>query len=256
MQMIRTASGTSFGVMDAAAPSPAPTLLLLAGSMRDSLEGEPYSRVGRLLAAQGWLVASLDLPCHGADCRTGEPDGLAGWCARLASGEDLVEAWCRKAADVIDHLVATGRADPLRLAAAGTSRGGFMAFHAAVAIPRIRAVAAFAPVTDLRTLAEFAGMDQDPLTLRQALSGHVASLANRAAWITIGSADTRVGTDKAIAFARRLTAAAADRGLEPRVTLHVVPVPGHTSLPEWHDRAAAWLRAPTSGAPTPLTLDT
>jgi hypothetical protein len=59
-------------------------------------------------------------------------------------------------------------------------------------------------------------------------------------WITIGDADKRVGTDKAVAFANALTAAGKARGLEGGITLRVLPVPGHVSFPQWHDEAAEW----------------
>jgi dienelactone hydrolase len=218
----------------------------------DTLTTEPYCRVGRMLYAQGWNAVSLDLPCHGADRRVGEPPELAGWAARTAAGEDIVSVFQNRANGVVEHLVATGIADPARIAAAGTSRGGFMAFQAAADNPRIRAVAAFAPVTDLRALSEFAGQEDSPLVRRSALVNAAASLAERAAWITIGHADTRVGTDRAAAFAEALNAAAAARGLTPCVILHVLPIPGHSSYPEWHDEAAAWLRSAGSiPPPTP-----
>ena len=75
---------------------------------------------------------------------------------------------------------------------------------------------------------------------RLALANAVDALADRAAWITIGDADERVGTGNAVAFARALTAAAQESRLPDRVVLRVVAVPGHCSLPEWHDAAAAW----------------
>jgi len=116
-----------------------------------------------------------------------------------------------------------------------------MAFHAAAGNPCIRAVAAFAPVTDLLALSEFAGQEQNPLVRRLGLINAAETLADRAAWITIGDADDRVGTGKAAAFARALAGAATGRGLEPQVALHVLPAPGHASFDEWHDAAAVWL---------------
>ena len=240
LNMMRTPNGVPFAVLGDLPAKPAPTLLLLAGAIHDSLDTEPYSRTGQLLGEKGWQVFSLDLPCHGDDRRPGEPEGLAGWRARIEAGEDIVAEFSHRAEDAIEHLVKTGAADWNRLAVAGTSRGGFMALHAAAAIPAIRAVAALAPVTDLLTLREFTGMQRDPLTNRLPLTNRASALADRAVWITIGCADERVGTEKAIAFARALAAAAAELKREPKVTLHVFPVPGHTSLPEWHDLAAEW----------------
>ena len=236
-----TSAGTPFAMLPPHGGAPAPTLLLFAWSGEETLTTEPYNRIGDLLYARGWNVVSLDLPCHGADGRAGEPAQLAGWAARCAAGDDIVATFRQRVNDVVADRVAAGMADPARIAAAGTSRGGFLAFHAAAGNPLIGAVAAFAPVTDLPVLSEFAGQEQNPLALRLALANAVEMLADRAAWIAIGDADTRVGTDKAVAFARALVAAGRARNVARDVTLRVLPVPGHCSLPEWHDEAAAWL---------------
>lgn len=116
-----------------------------------------------------------------------------------------------------------------------------MAFHAAAGSPGVRAVAAFAPVTDLLALSEFTGLEGNALAESLALVREAEGLADRAAWITIGNADERVGTDKAVGFARALARVALARGLQPKVALHVLPTPGHTSLAQWHDQAAVWL---------------
>ena len=236
-----TAAGTAFAALPLHSGERAPTLLLFAMAGTDTLMTEPYCRVGRLLHARGWNVVSLDLPCHGADSRAGEPAELAGWAVRTAQGEDIVAAFRQRVNDVVEHIVATGVADPARIAAAGTSRGGFMAFHAAAGNPRVQAVAAFSPVTDLLALSEFAGQEANQVVHRLALLNAVAALAGRAVWITIGNADERVGTGNASAFARAMTAASQARGLECGVTMHLLPTPGHTSLAEWHDQAADWL---------------
>jgi alpha-beta hydrolase superfamily lysophospholipase len=238
---VTTPTGTAFHML-APQGGAAPTLLLLAMAGKETLSAELYGRVGRLLHAQGWNVISLDLPCHGDDCSPGAPAQIAGWVARIAAGEDIVAAFQQRVNDVVEHLVATGVADPRRLAAAGTSRGGYLACQAAAGNPRIRAVAAFSPVTDLLALTEFAGQQDNPLTRRLALMHAVPQLADRAAWIIIGNADTRVDTDKAVALARALVAAGQSLPAGRDVTLCLQPVSGHRSCPEWHDAAATWLQ--------------
>jgi len=243
VKQLRTPAGTTFALLPLQAGGPAPTLLLLAMGDADTLNIEPYCRTGSLLHAQGWNVVSLDLPCHGADLRAGEPPELAGWAMRVKAGEDIVAAFQKRVNDVVEHLISNRIADPSRIAAAGTSRGGFMAFNAAAGNPLIRAVAAFGPVTDLLALSEFAGQEQNPLVHQLALRNAAGKLAGRAAWITIGNADERVSTAKAVAFAEALKKAAIAQNLHPRVVLRVLPTPGHSSLPEWHDDAAQWMAA-------------
>ena len=237
-----TPSGTAFAALPIHGGEAAPTLLLLAMAGMDTLTTEPYCRVGSLLHQLGWNVVSLDLPCHGADRRNGEPPELAGWAARTGRGEDIVAPFQERANDVVDHLIAAGFADPAHIAAAGTSRGGFMAFHAAASSPHIRAIAAFSPVTDLLALTEFAGLEEDPLACRLTLLNAVEALAGRAAWITIGDQDERVGTRNAIALAEALSTTSCGSGAAGPVTLRVLPTPGHCSFPEWHDEAAEWLQ--------------
>jgi dienelactone hydrolase len=237
----RTADGTVYSIVASSSRGPAPTLFLFAGTGEGTLGAEAYGRVGMLLQAQGWNVVSLDLPCHGAQQRKGEQAELSGWAERVGKGEDIAAELSGRVNQVLDHLVKKQVADPERVAAAGTSRGGFMAFHLAAANPRIRAVAGFAPVTDLLALGEFGGLKDKTLAQKLSLANAAGKLADRAAWITIGNDDKRVGTDRATAFAKALTQAAEQQKLRPRVQLQVLPVPGHGGPPEWHDQAAAWL---------------
>lgn len=233
-----------YAVMPLHGDGPAPTLLLLGMAGADALATEPYCRVGRLMHAQGSNVVSLDLPCHGADRRPGEkrvPTELADWARRIATGEDIVAAFQARMKDVVEHLISTGSADPARIAAAGISHGGFMALHAGAVDQRIRAIIAFSPVTDLLALSEFAGLEQTPLASRLARANATEPLADRAIWISIGKADTRVDTRKAVASAEAVREAAAVRGLPPRVTLRLLDTPGHAGVPESYDEAATWL---------------
>ncbi len=245
----RTPAGTTFATLEPLPERPAkpkPTLLLLAMAAAETLGQTPYNRIGQRVAAAGWLVVGLDLPAHGADAQPGEPTGLAGWRARFDRGEDFVADLQWHAADVLVHLVGAGHSDRARLATAGTSRGGFMATQVAAAVPEVRAVVAFAPVADLAALSEFAGVADPARLAALALARQAAALANRALWVTIGSADQRVDTDRTITFTRAVTAASVLRGLPLGVTLQVLPVPGHASAVAWHEQAADWLLATVS----------
>lgn len=235
-----TPAGTEFAILPPHAGGGAPLLLLFAMAGADSLIIEPYCRIGHLLHAQGWNVVSLDLPCHGADQREGELPELQGWAARTRAQENILIPFQRRVNEVVFHLVQNGTADPARIAAAGTSRGGYMAIQAAASNPSIRAVAAFAPVTDLLALSEFSGQEDNPLAQQLNLVHAAAALADRALWITIGGTDDRVDTDRVIAFARALTHASQEQQIASNVTLHILPEPGHCSFLQWHTEAAGW----------------
>jgi predicted amidohydrolase/dienelactone hydrolase len=240
-RILRTPGGVRFGLLGEKGTAPAPVLFLFANSIEDTLSQDAYVKVGRLLLPEGFLGVALDVPCHGEDRKKGEPEGLAGWRARLERGDDLVAPFARRASAVLDHLVKEGYADAGRVAACGTSRGGFLALHFAAAEPRVKCVAAFAPVTDLLALTEFRGMEKHAATKALALAGHADQLAGRSVWVCIGNQDQRVGTDHVIAFTRKLAGAPVARQEPADVELHVMPTAGHRINATAHDEAAAWI---------------
>ena len=103
-------------------------------------------------------------------------------------------------------------------------------------------VAAFAPVTNLPALREFAGMENHAATRALALANHADRLAGRPVWLCIGNRDDRVSTDDAIAFTRRLVRAAPP-GRPAPVELNVMPTAGHRIHDSAHDEVAAWVLA-------------
>lgn len=143
---------------------------------------------------------------------------------------------------MLDHLIQSGIADAKRIAACGTSRGGFLAIHFAAHDGRVKCAAGFAPVTDLAALREFRAIADSSFVRALSLETQAKQLAGRPVWIVIGDQDERVGTDLAINFARKLTAASREQKLDSRVELHVLPEPrGHTTPPGSPQQAASWI---------------
>jgi dienelactone hydrolase len=243
INMLKTPSGIRFGVLGSKPSTPAPTLFILASSLEDSLGNDDYAKAGRLLLKKGFIGVAVDMPCHGHNRKKNEPEGLAGWRARLEKGEDLVGALTRKLSVLLDHLIREGYTDGKSVAVAGTSRGGFMALHFAAAEPRVRSVAAFAPVTDLAALSEFAGLENDKRIRVLDLRRHADKLAGRSVWLCIGNNDQRVGTDQAIEFTRKVVAASVAAKKPADVQLHVMPTIGHRIHASAHDEVAAWFNA-------------
>ena len=242
VQVLRTESGARFGIWGEPSKLPAPTLFVLASTIEETLGQAYYRQSGNLLAERGYLCVSVDLPCHGPQRRPDEPQGLDGWRARIEHNEDFVAETNARLGQVLDHLIAAGYTDAAKVAACGTSRGGFLALHFAACDARVKCVAAFAPVTDLGVLREFQGAAQHPLVRSLALAQQADKLAGRAVWVAIGDQDERVGTDHAIALARRVTAASLEKGVPSRVELHVLPEPrGHTTPSGAPEQAAAWI---------------
>jgi dienelactone hydrolase len=262
--VLHTASGVRFGVLGQKAATPSPTLFVFANDIEGTLEPDNFNMVGHLLAKKGWLSVSLDLPCHGKNLLSGEAAGsLECWRKRLESGTNFMPGFLANVSEVLDYLVQHGYTDVNRVAACGTSRGGFVALHFAAVESRVRAVAAFAPVTDLLALREFAGIEQDsPSVLRMvkslALVNSAEKLAGRPIWICIGNYDQRVNTDYAIAFTRRVVEASVAEDKPPNVEIRVLPPDGYqvrvhdnghsVPVPAAHPEAAEWILARMGGA--------
>lgn len=242
VQILKTDDGVRFGILGNKPAQPAPTLIVLASTPEDTLGNDYFLQAGVGLSKQGYLCVSLDLPCHGQERVPGEPDGLTGWRHRLEKGQDFVGDLQRRTRAMLDYLIANQFTDPNRIAACGTSRGGFSALHVAAADLRIRCVAAMAPVTDLMVLEEFKTLSSPGTAAALSIEKHAERLVDRGVWIVIGDRDARVGTDHAIAFARRLSALAVERKIPSHVELLVRAEPrGHTTPPGAAEQAAAWI---------------
>jgi poly(3-hydroxybutyrate) depolymerase len=249
--MLRTPAGIEFALVGTKGARPAPVLFVMGGPAQQIVEDESSNLVGWLLAKHGFLSVALDIPCHGKDRRPGEPEGMACWRARLEKGEALLSGFMSRLSSVIDFLVREGYADPARLGAAGPSRGGFMALHAAAVEPRLRYAVAFAPLTDLLALREFQGI-ADPAPARALdVMLLVDKLVDRPILVSIGHNDERVGTRHAMDFALRLMEISP---LHKKPMTHfwsgddikLVVTPsegasGHSSYRTAHDEAADWI---------------
>lgn len=240
---LRTPGGVEFEVLGDRPKAPAPVLFLFATDAQRTLADPAYGRVAGLLRDKGFVCVSLDAPCHGKDNKENAENPLAAWRTRIEKGDDLVGDFNRKCTQVLDYLVAEKYADPARAAAAGISRGGFLALHWAAAEPRVRCVAAFSPVTELLALREFDGMKPGDAAERLNVGRLASKLADRPIWVVIGNVDERVGTERAMRFTRAVVRAAVDQKHAALVELHVTTTPGHTTPAAAHDDAAAWVAA-------------
>lgn len=240
MRTLTTADNVSFSILGGKPAKPAPTLFVFALDAERTLNSNTYRQAANYLAQQGYVCVSLDLPCHGKQRRPGEPAEIEGWRQRVDAGENIMEEFTTRASHVLDYLVEEQYSDPERVAACGTSRGGFSACHFAIADPRIKCVATYIPVADLRYIREFKGAESSPVLASLSLKQCADKLANRAVWISIGDRDERVNTDNAIEFARALSKSAANNKSR-NIELHVSSIEGHTTPPDAARGSAVWI---------------
>jgi dienelactone hydrolase len=237
-----TVDGVAYGVLGDVDSSPAPTLFILASTIDGTLGSAYFRQCGNELADLGYLLVSIDLPCHGTQVVDGKPAGLSGWSHRVGNDEDIVAEANDRLSKVLDDLIKTGQTDPDRVAAAGTSRGGFLAIHFAAHDTRVKCAAGFAPVTHLGALSEFSARHEHPLVAKLSLISQAEKLAGRPVWIITGDRDERVGTHHAIELAARLSAVAKERDIPSNVELHVMSEPrGHTTPRGASSMAADWI---------------
>jgi dienelactone hydrolase len=244
MQVLRTPEGSRFALYGKKGAAPAPTLFIFANSLEDTDKQPIYTEVGRRLGRHGFLYVVVEPPCHGEDTKPKEPKQLAGWRYRLENNEPLIAPFTTRASAVLNHLVKEGYTDDKKVAACGTSRGGFLALHWAAVERRIKAVAAISPLTDLLAITEFKGLEKHEATRALSAENLAPKLAGRPIWVSIGNDDQRVSTDAAIALTRKLTAAGAAARKDPKqvipVELIVAPTVGHTAIDHVNELAAAW----------------
>ena len=224
---------------------------MLGSDCQTTLEREDFNEVGALLAPKGYLQAAIDTPGHGDDRRPGEPEGVAAWRTRLEKGENPIAAFVESLRTVLTYLIDQGWVDRDRVGVAGSSRGGFLALHAAAGDPRLRYVVAFAPVSDLLAVREFNGMANAAAARALDIMPLADKLTGRSLLISIGHNDQRVGTQHVIDFSVRLMQLAAPPGKtmthfwsSDEVKFILSPsegANGHSTYRHAHDDAAAWI---------------
>jgi len=202
---------------------PLPALFYFALSGNASLTLDPFNQPVAFLDQTPIRTFSLTLPGHGKGMEVTE--AMAFWAQNLHKDSNLLADFIDNTVDQVNYLIDKGLIDPSYIAAAGLSRGGFIAAHVTARIPAIKTLAALAPLTTLTTLREFNNIDSaDELSLIH----HVDALADKSIRFYIGNRDTRVSTEKCFELVSALSNAAyAKKIRSPQIELIVFPSIGH-----------------------------
>lgn len=238
---MRTDEGVYFWMIGMRKPYPAPTVFAFATTGESTLGSDAYNAPLLLLEQTGYLVVSLDLPCHGVDRGPDEIEGIDGWPARLRKKDPIVPDFLKKASHVLDDLTKSRFSDPRNVGVYGFSRGAFVALHLAATDRRFRCVGALSPVTDLFALTEFKPLEADETARSISLNAKVSLLATLPVWMCIGNDDDRVGTDAAFSLTRDIVRAARAANTLAPVELHIMPSAGHSTPPEASRWVATWI---------------
>lgn len=215
-------------------------LLTFSSTRQASFHEEPYDIPARLFAEAGQAVVSFDLPNHGEQVNHfGE--GIEGMCKAFCAGEDPFTQFVAQGRAVLDACLASGIGRG-GIVACGVSRAGYCALRLAAADPRIRAVAALAPVTDWRALREFAAVRDDAGVAALALDHWAQRLAGRAIFLAIGNHDLRVSSTACVQLVMHLLEIEESAGSDSSaVEFYVVPEVGHSLSADWRRAGAEFL---------------
>lgn len=222
---------------------PLPALFYFALSAEESLGVDPYNQPVVFLAHDALRIFSLTLPFHGKGYAA--TAALSFWAEELIKGHDLISACIQTIKEAFDQLLEMDILIPDKTAVAGLSRGAFIACHAASAIPEIKTILGFAPLTELIFAKEFAKMQDHALAKQLSLSHIIDSLIGRSLRFYIGNLDTRVSTRRCFEFVEALAMASEKKRVRsPPVELIIGPSIGqygHGTSKEVFENGALWL---------------
>lgn len=220
---------------------PLPSLFYFALSGPDSLTLDPFNQPVAALQGRMIRIFSLTLPAH----ENGLPatEAMSVWAEELAKGTDRLNPFLDSIQSAIDFAIRERFVDPAKMAAAGLSRGALIAAHAAARDERFRFLLAFAPLTRLSALKEFASLKNNDLAHSFDLAHLAPRLFNRHTRLYIGNHDTRVGTRDCFDFAMALVEQKKTHH-PPQVEMIITPSlgrDGHGTAPEIFQQGSAWL---------------
>jgi len=214
---------------------PLPSLFYFALSGPDTLTLDPFNQPVHFLRGQMIRIFSLTLPAHEESLPAAH--AMQAWADTFARGHDPLAPFLDQCQTALDFALTNGFADPTKLSTAGLSRGGLIAFHLAARDPRFRKILAYAPVTKLGALKEFAGKPNPYDAL------HLApKLADRHIRFYIGNRDIRVSTQNCFDFAIALVQAC--KHSSPPIELILFPSigrDGHGTSPETFQSGVQWI---------------
>ena len=219
-----------------------PACFYFALSGEESLSLQPYNSPAMQMQDPQLRIFSLTLPGHGPGFD--KQRAMSYWAAEMKKGNHPIEECIEKSAQAVAWLIGQKIIDPHHLAVCGLSRGAFIATHLAAREKAVKYLLAFAPLTRLEEIPEFAEIPSCSSLDLSSLVEELTHLHNIRFYI--GNRDRRVGTETSFRFIRRL----ADHAHEKRARqlhaelfiTHSIGHRGHGTAPETFAEGASWLK--------------
>ncbi|MGK3120441.1 alpha/beta hydrolase [Pseudomonas corrugata] len=238
----KTKSGVEYGYHQGAPNGP--LLIVITTDVKESMTNT-YSPIGQILAAKGYSVVAVDVPCHGKDTIKKEGTGLECWRARAdKTSGNIFDSYISNLNSVLGDVADKHKARLVNVTVLGVSRGGYIAMKAAAEVPGIDTVIAMAPVTDVFRLREFDNSKANKSAY--SLTPYYEALSKKHLFIQINNDDDRVGTTETLSLVSGITKAGNPDAVD--LTAIVTPKKGHSTSE--HEMAAAWALAQQQRANT------
>lgn len=222
---------------------PLPAFFYFSLSGEDSLCLDPFNQPVQFLQGQMIRVFSMTLPGH--ECNLPATQAMKIWADDYARKMDPIDQFLESFAKAMEFAIHEKFVDPNKIAIGGLSRGGFIALHAAARDERLKFVLAFAPITELHKVKEFAHLHDDPKVCSLDLIHVSSKLINQHLRIYIGNCDTLVDTRSSFNFAMSIVDHAHTHHIRsPKVEYFLHPSIGHRghgTPPEVFRQGADWI---------------
>jgi len=147
---------------------------------------------------------------------------------RIHSGEDVFGEAIARVEAVVEHVIQQRLAPEGRIVLIGTSRYGWLALAAMAHISEIGGAIGTQPVSYWPHLAEFEGLEANPIVQQYDLRRLAPRMPPRSVLVQVGYNDERVGTDRCKELASCLGEAYSEAGVPGRCTFEVLPFKGHS----------------------------
>lgn len=222
---------------------PLPAFFYFSLSGYESLTLDPFNQPIAALKDLPIRLVSIDLPGHGP----GEDpkQAISKWLHAIKQGEDLVGTFCHRVEQALEFLFHRHAIEEGKIGVGGLSRGAFLALHIGARIAHINPILGFAPLIACETIPECVQTGVVNQVARINPTHQIPELISKTVRLYCGNNDTRIGTDNAYNFIRKLTEAkvkAEHKTLDAELNIRPsIGNMGHGTSQETFVEGALWM---------------